>query len=115
MILKDGGGVVLMHDVKPITAKVISEVLDDLEAENCKRLADGKEPITPVSLHYFLKDGKTARAIPADVDKRTAAYKAALPDRCAKRPPPPEPAKPDPAKPATPAKVEPAKPATPAT
>ncbi len=92
MILKDGGGVVLMHDVKPITAKVIGEVLDDLEAENCKRLADGKDPITPVSLHYFLKDGKTARAIPADVEKRTAAYKAALPARCAKRPaPPPEP------------------------
>src|SRR5205814_9042768 len=38
MITKQNGGVVLMHDVKPITAKVIGEVLDDLEAENCKRL-----------------------------------------------------------------------------
>jgi peptidoglycan/xylan/chitin deacetylase (PgdA/CDA1 family) len=86
MIFKQNGGVVLMHDVKPITAKVIANVLDDLEAENCKRLADNVEPIVPVSLHYFLRDGKTARAIPDDVQKRTADYKAKLPDRCKARP-----------------------------
>jgi peptidoglycan/xylan/chitin deacetylase (PgdA/CDA1 family) len=86
MIEHDGGGVVLMHDVKPITAKVIAGVLDDLEAENCARLADHKDPIVPVSLHYFLKNGKTARAIPEGIQERTAAYKAGLPDRCAKRP-----------------------------
>ena len=57
-----------MHDVKPITAKIIADVLDDLEAENCQRLADGQaEPILPVSLHYFLRDGKTAAPIPDDV------------------------------------------------
>ena len=89
MIIKQNGGVVLMHDVKPITAKVIPQILDDLEAENCKRLADKKDPIVPVSLHYFLKDGKTPRAIPEDVKQRTEAYRKALPDRCAKRPPPP--------------------------
>jgi peptidoglycan/xylan/chitin deacetylase (PgdA/CDA1 family) len=88
MIKHDGGGVVLMHDVKPITARVIPEILDDLEAENCARLADHKDPIVPVSLHYFLKDGKTPRELPEAVKQRTAAYKAALPDRCAKRPPP---------------------------
>jgi peptidoglycan/xylan/chitin deacetylase (PgdA/CDA1 family) len=88
MILKQNGGVVLMHDVKPITAKVISEILDDLEAENCRRLGDKKEPIIPVSLHYFFKDGKAPRAIPDDVKQRTEAYRKALPDRCAKRPPP---------------------------
>jgi peptidoglycan/xylan/chitin deacetylase (PgdA/CDA1 family) len=95
MIKHDGGGVVLMHDVKPITARVIADVLDDLEAENCARLADHREPIVPVSLHYFLKNGKTPRAIPEGVQQRTAAYKAQLPDRCAKRPAPPvvEPAK----------------------
>ena len=93
MIKQDGGGVVLMHDVKPITAQVIALVLDDLEVENCARIADQREPIVPVSLHYFLKDGKTARAVPAAVVQRTAAYRAALPERCAKRPPPgPEPA-----------------------
>ncbi|MEO7733786.1 MAG: polysaccharide deacetylase family protein [Kofleriaceae bacterium] len=107
MIKKDGGGVVLMHDVKPITAKVISEVLDDLEAENCARLADHKEPILPVSLHYFLKDGKTPRELPAAVKQRTEAYRAALPERCAKRPPPPAPPEP----PAKPAATEPASPA----
>jgi peptidoglycan/xylan/chitin deacetylase (PgdA/CDA1 family) len=91
MIKEDGGGVVLMHDVKPITAQIIALVLDDLEAENCARLAAGHEPITPVSLHYFLKDGKTGREVPDAVKQRTLAYKAALPERCAKRPPPPAP------------------------
>lgn len=85
MILDQNGGVVLMHDVKQITSKVIPEILDDLEKENCKRLRDGKDPIWPVSLHYFLKDGKTARAIPADVQRRTDAYKANLPGRCRNR------------------------------
>jgi len=100
MIKHDGGGVVLMHDVKPITARVVAEVLDDLEAENCARLADGRAPIVPVSLHYFLKDGKTPRELPDAVKQRTQGYKTALPQRCAKRPtttvppppPPPEPA-----------------------
>jgi peptidoglycan/xylan/chitin deacetylase (PgdA/CDA1 family) len=91
MIVKQDGGVVLMHDVKPITAKIIADVLDDLEAENCARLAAKQDPIYPVSLHYFLRDGKNPRAVPADVQKRTDAYKAALPGRCAKRPPPPPP------------------------
>lgn len=91
MIIKQHGGVVLMHDVKPITAKIIADVLDDLEAENCRRLAAKQEPIIPVSIHYFLKDGKTARSIPEPVQQRTAAYRAALPTRCAVRPPPPPP------------------------
>jgi hypothetical protein len=43
-------------------------------------------------VHYFLRDGKTPRELPAAVQHRTAAYQAALPERCAKRPPPPEPA-----------------------
>ena len=85
MILKQNGGVVLMHDVKPITAEVIAGVLDDLEAENCRRLTTKEEPIWPVSLHYFLRDGRAPRALPEDVAKRTDAYKLALPARCAKR------------------------------
>jgi peptidoglycan/xylan/chitin deacetylase (PgdA/CDA1 family) len=87
MIKHDDGGVVLMHDVKPITAKVLSEVLDDLEIENCTRLAEHREPILPVSLHYFLREGNAPRALPNAVLQRTAAYKAALPARCAKRTP----------------------------
>lgn len=85
MIVKQNGGVVLMHDIKPITARIIGEVFDDLEAENCKRLGEHRDPIVPVSLHYFLRDGKTARAVPADVQKRTDAYRLALPVRCANR------------------------------
>lgn len=85
MILKQNGGVVLMHDIRPVTAKVIEGVLDDLEAENCKRLAAKTDPIWPVSIHYFLRDGKAPRAIPDDVTKRTDEYKKALPERCAKR------------------------------
>ncbi|MGE0401490.1 MAG: polysaccharide deacetylase family protein [Kofleriaceae bacterium] len=92
MIVKQKGGVVLMHDVKPITAQIIADVLDDLESENCARLAAKQEPILPVSLHYFVKDGKTPRPIPEAVKKRTEAYRANLPNRCAKRPKPVEPA-----------------------
>lgn len=95
MIIAQDGGVVLMHDVKPITAKIVASVFDDLEAENCARLADKREPIVPVSIHYFLRDKKQPRAIPADVKKRTDAYRAALPARCAKRPKPVEEPKPD--------------------
>jgi peptidoglycan/xylan/chitin deacetylase (PgdA/CDA1 family) len=91
MILAQGGGVVLMHDTKQITAHVIPLVLDDLEAENCARLARGAKPIVPVSLHYFLTDGPrphgkgTPRPVPPEVAARTAAYEAALPARCAAR------------------------------
>jgi peptidoglycan/xylan/chitin deacetylase (PgdA/CDA1 family) len=88
MILAQNGGVVLMHDVKPITAGVIADVLDDLEAENCKRLDAGTaQPIWPVSLHYFVRDKKQQRAVPAAVQQVTDAYQRALPARCKKRPP----------------------------
>ncbi len=87
MILAEQGGVVLMHDVKRITADVIPGILDDLEAANCAKLAAGEPPIVPVSLHYFLKTGKQARAIPAAAAQRTEAYRTELPRRCAKRPP----------------------------
>ena len=74
MILAQNGGIVLMHDVKPITAKIIADVLDDLEAENCRRLAANEPPIWPVSLHYFLRDDKkTPRRDPrrrAETDRR---------------------------------------------
>lgn len=112
MILKQNGGVVLMHDVKPITAKIIADVLDDLEAENCRRLGAKEEPIYPVTLHSFLHDGKTPRAVPEAVQKRNDAYKTGLPGRCAKRPPAP-PAVPAPAGAPLPA-ATPAHPATPA-
>jgi peptidoglycan/xylan/chitin deacetylase (PgdA/CDA1 family) len=85
MILRRHGGVVLMHDVKPITAKIIGGVLDDLEAANCRRLAANRAPIVPVSLHYFLKNGTTSRPVPEGVSRRTADYRAQLPERCARR------------------------------
>ena len=99
MILAQDGGVVLMHDTKQITAHIIPLVLDDLEAENCARLARGAKPIVPVSIHYFLTDGArvhgkgTPRPVPAEVAARTAAYEAALPARCAARTPASQPTK----------------------
>ncbi|MBA3393260.1 MAG: polysaccharide deacetylase family protein [Deltaproteobacteria bacterium] len=88
MILAQDGGVVLMHDVKPITAEVIAGILDDLEAENCKRLGANRPPILPVSIHYFLRDNRKPRAIPETIRKRTEGYRLALPVRCATRPAP---------------------------
>ena len=88
MIIEQHGGVVLMHDIKSITAKVIPEILDDLEAENCRRLAAKEEPITPVPLHYFMRDQRQARPVPDDVRAKVDGYKLALPTRCATRPPP---------------------------
>jgi peptidoglycan-N-acetylglucosamine deacetylase len=84
-IKAENGGVILMHDTHKITGQVIHMVLDDLEVENCARLRAKETPIWPVSIHYFLRDGGTPRAIPDDVQKRTAAYQKALPDRCAQR------------------------------
>jgi hypothetical protein len=49
-------------------------------------MANQIEPILPVSIHYFVRDNKQGREIPAAVKQRTAAYRAALPGRCAKRP-----------------------------
>ena len=86
MIIAQDGGVVLMHDVKPITAKIIAQVFDDLEAENCARLGDEREPIGPVSLHLLRARQQTgARGAPGR-QEADRAYRAALPARCAKRP-----------------------------
>jgi len=84
-ILKQGGGVVLMHDVKEVTAKSLALLLDDLEAANCKRLANHDEPILPGSLHYWIRDNGKPRPVPEEVKKRTLAYRNALPGRCAAR------------------------------
>jgi peptidoglycan/xylan/chitin deacetylase (PgdA/CDA1 family) len=87
-ILRQEGGVVLMHDVKEVTAGSLAHLLDDLEAANCQRLAEKKEPILPVSLHYWLRDDGKPREIPEEVKQRTQAYREGLPARCAARPAP---------------------------
>lgn len=84
-IFRENGGVVLFHDTKKITARTIHGILDDLEAANCAKLAANEPIIVPVSLHYFLKDGGKARAIPADIEARTQRYRDALPGRCKAR------------------------------
>lgn len=86
-IVQSGGGVVLLHDVKPLTAAVIGHVFEDLEKENCRRIKRGRAPIIPVSLHYFLREpnGGLPRTVPDDVQARTDAYRAALSGRCAQR------------------------------
>jgi peptidoglycan/xylan/chitin deacetylase (PgdA/CDA1 family) len=76
-ILDAGGGVLVLHDDKWITAQALPGILADLEAANCRRIAGGLRPILPVSLHYF-----TGRAVPVWVDARTRAYRAALDARC---------------------------------
>jgi len=58
MIIKQHGGVVLMHDVKPITAKIIAGVLDDLEARTVVDSRRSSSRIVPVSLHYFLRTAR---------------------------------------------------------
>ena len=88
MIVTQHGGVVLMHDVKEITAEIVANVLDDLEAENCRRLEAQSDPIVPVSIHYFLRDKRKLRDVPEDVKKTTEAYRLALPARCGARPQP---------------------------
>lgn len=84
-ILAQEGGVVLMHDVKEVTARSIGRLLDDLEAANCRRLRWKQAPILPASLHYWLRDNGKPRPVPEAVKQRTAAYRKVLPIRCIRR------------------------------
>lgn len=84
-----GGGIVLFHDTKKATATALPGILADLEALNCARLGRGEEPILPVSLHYFVRDGAAPRPVPPEVAARTARYRAALVERCTQRGPAP--------------------------
>ncbi len=63
-ILGKNGGVVLLHDTKAWTAQALPGLLAALEQANCERLAAGKHPIVPVSLHYFLRDTTGLKPIP---------------------------------------------------
>ena len=86
MVLRRNGGVVLLHDTKRWTAKVLPGILDDLEAENCRRLATGEQPIVPVSLHYFMRDkAGHKRPVPPAIEARTQRYVEGLPRRCQAR------------------------------
>jgi len=82
-ILRKGGGVVLMHDTKPWTARELPKILAGLERANCQRIARGVVPIIPVSLHYFLRDRNGShRAIPPDVLETTQAAVDRLTNLC---------------------------------
>jgi peptidoglycan/xylan/chitin deacetylase (PgdA/CDA1 family) len=81
-ITRAGGGIVILHDTEKATAHALADALGDLEAWNCKRLRRGKEPIIPVSLHYFLRDGDKPRPVPPDVEARTQRFRDALRARC---------------------------------
>jgi peptidoglycan/xylan/chitin deacetylase (PgdA/CDA1 family) len=82
-ILRNEGGVIVLHDTKPWTARVLPLVLQDLENANCERLERGERPVLPVSLHYFMRDpdGKP-RPIPAEIVNNTQAALERLSDRC---------------------------------
>jgi peptidoglycan/xylan/chitin deacetylase (PgdA/CDA1 family) len=84
-VLRNEGGIVLLHDAKALTAQALPLILDDLEAANCQRLAEQRSPILPAPLHYFLHDRGEPRPVPAEIRRRTEAYRAALPARCAAR------------------------------
>ena len=82
----DGGrGVILFHDTKRSTAHAIGGILEDLEVMNCARLAAKEEPVLPVSIHYFLRDGHKPRAVPEEVQRRTQQYRETLNARCLAR------------------------------
>jgi peptidoglycan/xylan/chitin deacetylase (PgdA/CDA1 family) len=83
-ILAENGGVVLLHDTKPWTARALPHILADLQAENCRRRLAGQRLVVPVSLHYFLRerDG-SPRPVPPDVEARTRRYLNQLDERCA--------------------------------
>lgn len=85
-ILRKGGGVVLFHDTKRATARILPGFLEDLEQANCDRQSQGLEPILPVSLHYFLRDQNgSPRRIPAKVLKETQKAVDRLTNRCQNR------------------------------
>jgi peptidoglycan/xylan/chitin deacetylase (PgdA/CDA1 family) len=82
-IRKHQGGVVLLHDTKKWSGALIHEILQSLQNDNCARLASGQKPIVPVTLHYFLRNSNgSPRAIPKQVQKRTARYLKGLKKRC---------------------------------
>ncbi len=85
-ILGKGGGVVLFHDTKKATARMLPTLLSSLEEANCQRIAEGLRPILPVSLHYFLRDQNgTPRRIPAKVLKDTQNMMDRLTSQCQNR------------------------------
>lgn len=85
-ILSKGGGVVLFHDTKKATARMLPSLLASLELANCQRIEDGQPAILPVSLHYFLRDPDgTPRRIPAKVLKETQDMVDRLTEQCKDR------------------------------
>ncbi len=82
-ILRKNGGVLVLHDTKPWTARVLPGILQDLESANCARLKRGKEPVLPVSLHYFMRDQDGGpRPIPSEIVNNTQASLERLSKRC---------------------------------
>ncbi|HUS67713.1 MAG TPA: polysaccharide deacetylase family protein [Kofleriaceae bacterium] len=82
-IVRHKGGVVLLHDTHAWTAHELPAILGQLEAENCRRRADGERLIVPVSLHYFLRErAGQRRPVPPAVAARTVRYVKGLAKRC---------------------------------
>jgi peptidoglycan/xylan/chitin deacetylase (PgdA/CDA1 family) len=82
-IIARDGGVVLFHDTKPWTASELPKLLRRLEAFNCDRLREQKQPIVPVSLHYFTQNkDRSPRPLPDAVTTQTEHYRQYLEKRC---------------------------------
>lgn len=76
------GGVIVR-----VAPDALAPMLEGLERFNCARRAHQQPPITPVSLHYFVRDRNRAREIPEDIALRNSAYATRLADRCQDRAP----------------------------
>jgi len=85
-ILKNNGGVHLMHDPHRWSASALPLVLADLQAENCRRLAAGERIIEVVNLDYFYvpREGE-APATPPEAVAARAAWRKQLDSACQAR------------------------------
>jgi peptidoglycan/xylan/chitin deacetylase (PgdA/CDA1 family) len=82
-ILKANGGVLLLHDTHPWTAKAVPLVLADLQKENCSRLARGEKPIEVVTLDHFYRPREgEAPPIPPDALAMTQTWRSKLEEAC---------------------------------
>lgn len=82
-IIKGEGGIIVLHDTKARTVKALPLILADLEAENCRRMKQGKDPILPVELDYFAVGAdKMPIPVPTEVAERTGRFRDRLEAKC---------------------------------
>jgi len=74
-MIEKGGGVVLLHDTKPWTARGLPDLLKALQSENCRRRDAGERLLVPVTLDFFVREADgSQRAIPAEARVTETRY-----------------------------------------